>query len=74
VGHQKSIIRQAIERLDSFKGIGESRRDAKRAIREALEAHLEALEKLGKSATPKADLLASAQAWARRSASQALVP
>jgi integrase len=35
VGHQKSIIRQAIERLDSFKGIGESRRDAKRAIREA---------------------------------------
>src|SRR6266571_4024811 len=35
VGHQKSIIRQAIERLDSFRGIGESRRDAKRAIREA---------------------------------------
>jgi len=35
VGHQKSIIRQAIERLDSYRGIGESRRDAKRAIREA---------------------------------------
>jgi integrase len=35
VGHSKSIIRQAIERLDSFRGIGESRRDAKRAIREA---------------------------------------
>ncbi len=35
MGHQKSIIRQAIERLDSFRGIGESRRDAKRAIREA---------------------------------------
>jgi integrase len=35
VGHQKSIIRQAIERLDSFKGIGQSRRDAKHAIREA---------------------------------------
>ncbi len=35
VGHRKSIIRQAIERLDSFRGIGESRRDAKRAIREA---------------------------------------
>ena len=29
------MIRQAIERLDSFKGIGESRRDAKWAIREA---------------------------------------
>jgi integrase len=35
MGHRKSIIRQAIERLDSFRGIGESRRDAKRAIREA---------------------------------------
>ena len=35
MGHQKSIIRQAIERLDRFRGIGESRRDAKRAIREA---------------------------------------
>src|SRR5260370_32308335 len=35
VGHQKSIIRQAIERLDSFRGIGESRRDAKQSIREA---------------------------------------
>ncbi len=35
MGHQKSIIRQAIERLDSFRGIGESRRDAKRAMREA---------------------------------------
>jgi integrase len=35
VGHQKSIIRQAIERLDRFRGIGESRRDAKRAMREA---------------------------------------
>lgn len=35
MGHLKSIIRQAIERLDSFRGIGESRRDAKRAMREA---------------------------------------
>jgi predicted RNase H-like HicB family nuclease len=35
----------------------EDRATAKRAIREALEAHLGALEKLGKSATPKADLL-----------------
>lgn len=33
--HRKSIIREAIERLDSFRGIGESRREAKRAIREA---------------------------------------
>jgi predicted RNase H-like HicB family nuclease len=35
----------------------DDRATAKRAIREALEAHLEALEELGKSPTPKADLL-----------------
>ncbi len=35
MAHRKSIIREAIERLDSFRGIGESRREAKRAIREA---------------------------------------
>src|SRR5581483_8802716 len=34
MGHQKSIIRQAIERLDSFRGIGESRRKAKINLRE----------------------------------------
>jgi len=35
MAHRKSIIREAIERLDSFRGIGESRHEAKRAIREA---------------------------------------
>jgi integrase len=35
MAHSKSIIRAAIERLDTLRGIGESRYDAKRAIREA---------------------------------------
>src|SRR5450759_3463762 len=32
--HRKSIVRETIERFDSKMAIGESRRDAKRAIRE----------------------------------------
>jgi len=32
--HRKSIVREVIERLDTKMAIGESRRDAKRAIRE----------------------------------------
>jgi integrase family protein with SAM-like domain len=35
VAHRKSIIREALERLDRLMAIGQSRRDAKRAIREA---------------------------------------
>lgn len=34
MAHRKSIIKESIERLDTFRGIHESRRDAKRAIRE----------------------------------------